>query len=78
MEKTGRTLTLSDSEIDEILSIERFISVRKVSGGPSEEGMKGVLREIGKYISIFTSDLDKKEKDLLSAQQNLKTEYDII
>jgi len=78
LEKTGRTLTLSDSEIDEILSIERFISVRKVSGGPSEEGMKGVLREIGKYISIFTSDLDKKEKDLLSAQQNLKTEYDII
>jgi argininosuccinate lyase len=77
-EKTDRSLKLSDKEIDEILSIERFISVRKVSGGPSEEGMKVVLKELEKYISAFSFSLDKKEKDILSAQQNLKTEYDII
>ena len=77
-EKTDRSLKLSDKEIDEILSIERFISVRKVSGGPSEEGMEVVLKELEKYISAFSFSLDKKEKDILSAQQNLKTEYDII
>jgi len=37
-----------------------------------------VLKELEKYISAFSFSLDKKEKDILSAQQNLKTEYDMI
>ncbi len=45
-EITGKDLDLSFDQLDKILSPENFVKVRKVTGGPSTEGMEPVNEEI--------------------------------
>jgi argininosuccinate lyase len=50
-ERCGRDLTLSDAEIEEALSPEGFVAVRKVPGGPAPEGMAPVLGELDSWAA---------------------------
>jgi len=45
-EVTGADLSLSDDEIDEALSPERFVAVRQTLGGPAAGGMVAVYAAI--------------------------------
>ncbi len=47
----GRELTLSDAEIEEALSPEGFVAVRKLPGGPAPEGMAPVFGELDSWAA---------------------------
>ncbi|HUX20266.1 MAG TPA: argininosuccinate lyase [Spirochaetia bacterium] len=42
----GKPLDYSDSQIDQLLTPDHFIAVRKVAGGPAPDGMQSVFEEV--------------------------------
>jgi len=64
-ENTSRELTWTDADIREILSPERFISVRSTSGGPSVMGMKKVYNtatQISARMSVRLNEYRRREE----------------
>ena len=63
-ETASRDLPWTDADILEILSPERFISVRITAGGPSNAGMKKVYEKIGELsgkISLRLHEFQRRE-----------------
>ena len=44
-------MALTDAEIEEALSPEGFVAVRKVPGGPAPEGMEPVFGELDSWAA---------------------------
>lgn len=75
LELTGRQLPFDDAEIDEILSPERFIQVRTLPGGPSEEGMALVFGELEARIAALRSGLSSARAAALAASERLAADW---
>ena len=58
LEKAGRELSWPDAKIGSVLISQHFVEVRRISGGPSSEGMKAVYETIHRDMSELTRSLD--------------------
>jgi argininosuccinate lyase len=64
-ETVGRPLPWTDAEVEDILSPERFVAVRRTPGGPAPEGMEPVLRLLDQGIAALEATI-RREKDACS------------
>jgi len=78
LKSTGRKLNLSDQEIDEILSPERFISVRSTNGGPSSAGMKMIYESANNALNDFEECIKAYRNKWDSAKHFLNKRFDSL
>ena len=74
-ETVGRLLPWSDGEIDDILSPERFVAVRKTYGGPAPAGMEPVVRRLEEGIGDLSGIIDRSRAALAEADSALADAY---
>jgi argininosuccinate lyase len=78
LKSTGQKLNLSDQEIDEILSPERFISVRSTNGGPSSAGMKMIYESANNALNDFEECIRAYRNKWDSAKHLLNKRFDSL
>lgn len=78
LKTTGKSLSWSDTEIEEVLSPWRFIRARKTLGGPAPEGMRPVYRRVdiiikslNERLAIFSSRQSETEAKLEAAWRQI-------
>lgn len=74
-ETTGKELNLSFEQIDDILSPENFVKVRKVSGGPSPEGMEPVNEEIKNKLYIIVKEVNHIYERILKSDKEKEKRF---
>jgi len=75
---TDRKLNLSFDRIDEILSPDNFVKVRKVTGGPAAEGMKPVLTEIKNKLFDITKDINQIHDKITKSDEEREKRFEMI
>ncbi|HOO73867.1 MAG TPA: lyase family protein [Tepiditoga sp.] len=73
--KTGKDLKESDDEINDILSTDNFIKVRKVYGGPSPESMEKIFDEIEEKIKENFSEIKNTDEKIKEKIKNTDKKY---
>ncbi|MFN4190398.1 MAG: argininosuccinate lyase [Pseudothermotoga sp.] len=70
---SGKRFTLSQKQIEKILSVEHFVKVRKTAGGPERKPVREMIRKIEKAVKALkerTITIDNKIKDSLRKLEN--------
>lgn len=75
LEVAGKELAFSDTEIASILAPERFVAVRRVPGGPAEEGMRTVVGELDLARAKLLGRIEGADRRLAAARLALSAAW---
>lgn len=77
-DKTGEEAQISEEELNKILSIENFVNVRKVPGGPAPEGMKPVNEKARNELAVLHNRLYSIKRLMAEADEELEKAFESL
>lgn len=71
----AKKFTLSQKQVEKILSIEHFVKVRKITGGPAKKPVCEMIQRIEKSIETLKKEIEKVEERIKKSLENLENEF---
>ncbi len=72
---SGKRFTLSQKQIESILSPEHFIKVRKITGGPQEKPVREMIRRIERVITVLRRKTETLKQRVENSSRRLEDDF---